>query len=433
MLNINIVTVIGANGAMGAAVAGIFASFGNVKVNMVSRTLNKSLEGIEKAVKSVRADSIRSNLVARTYEDLAACIHESDWVFESVAEDYEIKDEINTVIARYRKPGTIVSTGTSGLSIEKLKNVFDEEAKSLYFVTHFFNPPYSLPLCELIPNESADADTIESLKLYLEQVLIRKVVVLKDAPAFLANRIGFQFMNEALQFAELYEDRGGIDYIDAILGPFTGRGMAPLVTVDFIGLDVYKAITDNLYHSISDLYSNSFILPRFVDSLINEGKLGRKCGQGLYKLDRDSTGKKHIFVYDIKSQTYRAKIKYSFYFVEKMVAAIKESKYEEAIRILLNNDSEEAKISTYFLIKYVVYSVFVTKEIADSIHDADTVMSYGFNWVPPLGLLELFGGKEAIIESMKTDNRLLPFISAFSETEIYPSKLNYRRYLRAKF
>lgn len=137
MLNINIVTVIGANGAMGAAVAGIFASFGNVKVNMVSRTLNKSLEGIEKAVKSVRADSIRSNLVARTYEDLAACIHESDWVFESVAEDYEIKDEINTVIARYRKPGTIVSTGTSGLSIEKLKNVFDEEAKSLYFVTHF--------------------------------------------------------------------------------------------------------------------------------------------------------------------------------------------------------------------------------------------------------------------------------------------------------
>lgn len=290
-----------------------------------------------------------------------------------------------------------------------------------------------MPLCELIPNESADADTIESLKLYLEQVLIRKVVVLKDAPAFLANRIGFQFMNEALQFAELYEDRGGIDYIDAILGPFTGRGMAPLVTVDFIGLDVYKAITDNLYHSISDLYSNSFILPRFVDSLINEGKLGRKCGQGLYKLDRDSTGKKHIFVYDIKSQTYRAKIKYSFYFVEKMVAAIKESKYEEAIRILLNNDSEEAKISTYFLIKYVVYSVFVTKEIADSIHDADTVMSYGFNWVPPLGLLELFGGKEAIIESMKTDNRLLPFISAFSETEIYPSKLNYRRYLRAKF
>ncbi|WP_310829922.1 3-hydroxyacyl-CoA dehydrogenase family protein [Paenibacillus pedocola] len=433
MLNIKIVTVIGANGAMGAAVAGIFASFGNVKVNMVSRTLNKSMDGIEKAVKSVRADSIRSNLVARTYEDLAVCIHESDWVFESVAEDYEIKDEINSVIARYRKPGTIVSTGTSGLSIEKLKNVFDEEAKSLYFVTHFFNPPYSLPLCELIPNESADQETIESLKIYLEQVLIRKVVVLKDAPAFLANRIGFQFMNEALQFAELYEDRGGIDYIDAILGPFTGRGMAPLVTVDFIGLDVYKAITDNLYHSISDLYSNSFMLPQFVDNLINEGKLGRKCGQGLYKLDRDSTGKKHLFVYDIKSQTYRPKIKYSFYFVEKMVAAIKESKYEEAIKILLDNDSEEAKICSYFLIKYVVYSVYVTNEIAYGIHDADTVMAYGFNWVPPLALLELFGGKEAIIEFMKTDNRLIPFIPSFNTSEIFPSKLNYRRYLRAKF
>lgn len=401
MLNINTVTVIGANGAMGAAVAGIFASFGNVKVNMVSRTLSKSMEGIEKAVKSVRADSIRRNLVARSYEDLADCIVESDWVFESVAENYDIKNEINTVISRYRKPGTIVSTGTSGLSIEILKNVFDKEAQSLYFVTHFFNPPYSLPLCELIPNESADRETIESLKVYLEQVLIRKVVVLKDAPAFLANRIGFQFMNEALQFAELYEDRGGIDYIDAILGPFTGRGMAPLVTVDFIGLDVYKAITDNLYQNISDLYSNSFLLPQYIDRLIKENKLGRKCGQGLYKLDRDSTGKKHIFVYDIKSQTYRSKIKYSFYFVEKMVAAIKESKYDEAIEILLNNDSEEARICSYFLIKYVVYSVFVANEIADSIQDADTVMAFGFNWVPPLALVELFGGKEAIIDLMK--------------------------------
>lgn len=433
MITINTVTVIGANGAMGAAVAGIFASFGNVKVYMVSRTLNKSLEGIEKAIESVRADSIRDHLIPKTFDDLAQCIVESDWIFESVAEDYEVKNEVNSIISRYRKPGTIVSTGTSGLSIEKLKESFDMEGQSLYFVTHFFNPPYSLPLCELVPSEQSDKEVTYLLKDYLEKVLIRKVVVLKDAPAFLANRVGFQFMNEALQFAQLYQDRGGIDYIDAILGPFTGRGMAPLVTVDFIGLDVYKAITDNLFYNTTDCYNDSFQLPDYINTLIKEKRLGRKCGQGLYKLERDSTGKKHIYVYDIQSHSYRSQIQYSFYFVEKMVAAIKESKYDEAIKILINNDSEEARICSYFLQKYITYSALVADEIAGSLHDADTVMAYGFNWVPPLALLQLFGGKEAVIDHMSKDSRLTPFIESFTGINIQSSNMDFRRYLRAKF
>ena len=110
-----------------------------------------------------------------------------------------------------------MSTGTSGLSIEELKNSFDTEGQSLYFGTHFFNPPYHLPLCEIIPTHVSNKDVLASLQRYLEDTLLRKTVIVKDSAAFLANRIGFQFLNEALHLAELNKEHGGIDYIDAIM------------------------------------------------------------------------------------------------------------------------------------------------------------------------------------------------------------------------
>ena len=118
------------------------------------------------------------------------------------------------------------------------------------------------------------------------------VVEVKDAPAFLANRIGFQFINEAMQYAQRYQDRGGIDYVDGILGSFTGRTMAPLTTADFVGLDVHKAIVDNLYANTCDYAHSSFVLPSFCQELIDAGLLGRKAGAGLYKMQIDENGKK---------------------------------------------------------------------------------------------------------------------------------------------
>ncbi|MFN3245255.1 MAG: 3-hydroxyacyl-CoA dehydrogenase NAD-binding domain-containing protein, partial [Leptonema sp. (in: bacteria)] len=120
------VTVLGANGTMGAGSAAILAAFGNLKVYMIARTLDKAQEGIEKAVESVRSDIIRQNMIPATYDDLEKCVAESDWVFEAVAESYEAKLPINQRIAKARKPGTLVSTVSSGLSIEKLANMFDE-------------------------------------------------------------------------------------------------------------------------------------------------------------------------------------------------------------------------------------------------------------------------------------------------------------------
>ena len=140
-----------------------------------------------------------------------------------------------------------------------------------------------MTLCEFIPSQYADKTQAHLLKLYLRDVLHRNVVEVKDTAAFMGNRIGFQFINLALQFAEKYKYSGGIDYIDTIMGGFTGRAMAPLTTSDFVGLDVHQAIVKNIYENTCDYEHNSFVLPAFVQEMIREKRLGRKSGAGLYK------------------------------------------------------------------------------------------------------------------------------------------------------
>lgn len=137
-------------------------------------------------------------------------------------------------------------------------------------------------------------------------------------------------INEILQLAEKYKYNGGIDYIDAIIGPFTGRAMAPLVTANFVGLDVHKAIVDNLYENTHDFVHSAFVLPDYVEKLVEKGKLGRKSGEGLYKTFLHDNGTKIHQVYDIENNHYREIIKYIFPFVEQMVKYLKTGDYEKA-------------------------------------------------------------------------------------------------------
>ncbi|HMY47698.1 MAG TPA: 3-hydroxyacyl-CoA dehydrogenase NAD-binding domain-containing protein, partial [Leptospiraceae bacterium] len=142
MREIKTVTVLGANGTMGANSAAIVAAFGHAKVHMLARSVDKAKEGIKIAVDSVRSGVIEKNFIPGTYDaDLEKAVSESDWVFELVAEDYAIKEPLNKRIAASRKPGTIVSTVSSGLSIERLASHFDADGQKYYYGTHFFNPP----------------------------------------------------------------------------------------------------------------------------------------------------------------------------------------------------------------------------------------------------------------------------------------------------
>ncbi|HKL79630.1 MAG TPA: 3-hydroxyacyl-CoA dehydrogenase family protein, partial [Mobilitalea sp.] len=411
----------------GCNLSGIFASFGKAKVFMICRSKEKAEKAVEEAIKSVRAEAIRPSLIPLDYDDLKDCVPSSDLVLECVAEEYDVKKETYRLIHPFLRDHTIIASVTSGLSIQLLSEVFEEKYRKNYLGLHFFNPPYHMSLCEVIPSTRTSRDIKDNLKGYLKEVLYRKVVEVKDQPAFLGNRIGFQFINEALQYAEQYKEFGGIDYIDSILGQYTGRSMAPIVTADFVGLDIHKSIVDNLYDNTDDFARNTFLLPQFVKELVREGRLGRKVGEGFYKTMIDGDGVKHRYVYDIKSMEYRKIIQYHFPFSEQMIEKLANGDYIDAMHILESSKSTEAQICLYFLVKYITYSISIAMSVSDSLHDADDVMAAGFNWIPPLSLIKALGGSVKYKELTKS---LLGI--ELTRIDIPDSLYDYRSFLKAK-
>lgn len=431
---IKTVTVLGANGTMGRNIAAIFASFGKAKVYMVSRSIESAKQAAEMAAKSVRADAIKGNLIPADYAMLEKCVNDSELIFESVAEDLNTKLDVNKQLAQYVDNETIICTGSSGLSIRQLAEVFPVSIRKNYLGVHFYNPPYNLTLCELIPSEYTDKKLLNEINDYVSNTLHRTAVEVKDAPAFLGNRIGFQFINEGLQYAEKYKEKGGIDYIDSILGQFTGRSMAPLVTSDFVGLDVHKAIVDNLYENTNDYARNTFIFPEFTNNMVDKGTLGRKTKIGLYKLEISETGKKKL-VYDITSESYREISKYNFPFVERMIASFKIGDYNSAFKALINDQSIEAQLCLEFMLKYVIYSLNANTLVGTTIHSADDVMATGFNWCPPLAVIQaLFG--VAYFKELANERLSKELISEIDLEKLLStvknSKYDYRRFFKAK-
>ena len=432
-MKIGTVTVIGVTGTMGANIAGIFASFGNAKVYCVGRDIEKVYKTIPRIVKSVKADSIASNLIPADFSSLENCVRESDLVFESSKEDINVKMEIATRVGNALQQHAISGTGSSGLSITKIAECYPEKLRSHVFGIHMFNPPYTLPLCEVTPTRYSDPSLKEELEVYLKNKLHRTVVEVKDSPAFLGNRLGFQFINEALQFAEKYKDNGGIDYIDALLGPFTGRTMAPLITSDFVGLDVHKAIVDNIYANTHDYAHESFVFPDFASKLVSKGNLGRKSGSGLYKTIKYENGLKRQTVYDINTGLYRDVIPYVFPFADKMKKHIAVGDYQKAFECLINNHSQEAEICLSFLLKYIVYSLFATEEVGYEITAADDVMATGFNWCPPLALFQALttvADVRTLIHDYLSEICQKIDVDHYFE-DVKPSKYDYRIYLKS--
>lgn len=433
MIDIHVVTVIGVTGTMGANVAGIFASFGNAKVYCVGRDIEKVKRTIPRIVKSVRADAIAGHLIPADFSMLEACVSESDLVFESSAEDMEVKSGIAQRVGQALKRTAISCTGTSGLSITALSEYYPEELRSHFFGVHMFNPPYNMPLCELIPTVYSDRDILEGLKGYLGKVLFRTVVEVKDSPAFLGNRIGFQFINEALQYADRYKDNGGIDYIDAILGTFTGRAMAPIATSDFVGMDVHKAIVDNIYQNTEDYAHETFLLPEFFQKLVAGNRLGRKTKGGMFQLIRYENGWKRQTVYDISTGTYRDVIPYAFPFADRMKKYLSEGDYAKAFSQLVENHSSEAEICLAFLLKYIMYSLYAANEVGFTTEAADDVMAAGFNWCPPLAMYQAISSVADVAALVR---ERLPEVCQKVDVDrllavIMPSKYDYRLYFKS--
>jgi 3-hydroxyacyl-CoA dehydrogenase len=415
-MNIKTVTILGANGTMGSQCTGIIAGFGNAKVFMIARSIDKANEGINNAIDSIKSDAIKDQLIPKTYEDIKECVEQSDWIFELTAEDIETKQNINKQISQFKKPKAIVSTVSSGLSIDELAKDFSKNEQKYYFGTHFFNPPYKMLLCELIPNSNSDLKIQKELFDYLQNILHRKVVITKNTPGFAGNRIGFQLLNEAILFAEKNKEKGNFSYIDKLLGGFTGRAMPPFATIDLVGLDVHKAIVENIYNLTNDFARDSFKLPKTIKDLILKGKLGNKTNGGFYTKE----SKKDIFNFD---------------FIDQSKEKIAEGKYKEAYQILINTDTYESNIIQYFFARYISYSLSLVGSVVKTKEDIDKVMAYGFSWLPPCALVDLIGNKAVVIELLNKYKMPIPEIiikhSSNKKFFTLQSELDFRSFIKA--
>lgn len=415
MKTVKTVTVLGANGTIGSLCSGLIAGFGSAKVYLVARTIAKAKEGKARAMDSIKSESIKNQLIPKTYQNLKECLSKSNWILEAVSEDFALKQKLNNLITKYKRPGTIVSTTTSGLSITRLAKSFSPQEQKYYFGTHFFNPPYKMVLCEFITNPNSDPKVQQFLSNYLSNVLHRQLVITSDTPAFAGNRIGFLILNQAAQFAARYQDKGGIAYIDHLLGGLSGRALPPLKTIDLVGLDTHQAIVDNLH----------FKTPLFIKQLIRHGQLGDKTHQGLYQGE---------LVFNIQKQNYQSISKFDYDFLAQAKSKIADGQYSAAVKILLQTSGSEAKIIQYFFARYISYSLSLVGPVVKSKEDVDKVMAYGFNWLPPCALVDLIGIRATLKLIKKFKLTVPPILSKVSPSiTLYSlqNQLDFRSFLRA--
>ncbi|MGH7781146.1 MAG: 3-hydroxyacyl-CoA dehydrogenase family protein [Candidatus Binataceae bacterium] len=384
------VAILGANGTMGAGAAGIFAGAG-FEVTMLAREHGKAGAGMKAAQNAARAEAVSDRIKLGNYDtDLELAIREAGFVFESLAEDIALKRHFFEQIDRFRGADAIIATGSSGLSIAEMSKGRGDSFRKHFLGVHLFNPPHVIVGTEVIPGAETDPAILKSVVAMLTKRLGRKVIITKDRPAFVGNRVGFKVLNEVAQLATEH----GVAYMDYLVGPQTGRAMAPLATVDLVGWDVHKAIVDNVHQNCEDEAHGCFNLPAFMEKGIDEGRLGDKTPErgGFYR----KSGKETL-VLDPKTGSHAPlKRPAPIEFVEKMKSLNHVGCYRKAMAVLREARGADADLCRRVVLGYVSYGLGRVGEVAASAADVDSIMSNGFNWAPPTAIVDLIGAREMI-------------------------------------
>ncbi|MBA3460142.1 MAG: 3-hydroxyacyl-CoA dehydrogenase family protein [Deltaproteobacteria bacterium] len=385
------VVVLGANGAMGSGSGAVFAAAG-IPTVFLARTREKAEAGRERAESMVKSNAISRFITTGTYEeDLERAVAAADLVFEAVAEDLETKRTFFSRVDRARKLDAIIATVSSGLSIAAMCAGQSESFQRHFLGIHFFNPPTVIVGCELIAHAGTDPAVTAYVRELLAGTLGREVIETADTPAFAGNRVGFKVLNEVAQLAEEH----GVAFMDQLVGPHSGRAMPPLVTVDFVGWDVHKAIVDNLYANTKDEAHEAFKLPAYMQRGIDAGRLGNKTKAGFFKKDES----KNVMVLDPTRDEYRLVAEVAAplpAFVEQMKAAIHVGRYERAMDAFCTAEGKEADLLRRVVLGYISYGLGRVGEVVQHARDIDRIMGFGFNWAPPSVLADAIGTRRTI-------------------------------------
>ncbi|WLR50493.1 3-hydroxyacyl-CoA dehydrogenase NAD-binding domain-containing protein [Bacillus tianshenii] len=330
-------------------------------------------------------------------------LSEVDWIIEVVVENLEIKQKVFARVDEVRKPGTIVSSNTSGISIEAMAEGRSEDFQKHFLGTHFFNPPRYLKLLEVIPTQHTGPEVLTFMKGFGEDVLGKGVVEAKDTPNFIANRIGTYGLLVTVQ--EMQKGGYSVGEVDSVTGPLIGRPKsATFRTLDVVGLDTFAHVAKNVYDNVEGVEKEVFEVPAFMKSMLEKGWLGSKSGQGFYLKKKTEKGKE---ILELNPETLeyeeRKKLK---------AASVEMSKQEKGLarklKTLVYANDRAGEFVWNILKPVLLYSAKLHGEIADDIVAIDRAMKWGFGW--ELGPFETWDaiGLEKSVQRMKEEGEEIP-------------------------
>ena len=320
------------------------------------------------------------------FEDDLEKLQGVDWVIEVVVEKIDVKKSIFEKVDQYRKPGSIISSNTSGISIEAMAEGRSEDFQNHFLGTHFFNPPRYLKLLEVIPTKATNSEVLTFMKNFGENVLGKGVVIAKDTPNFIANRIGTYGL--LMTVREMIRGGYSVGEVDSVTGPLIGRPKsATFRTLDVVGLDTFIHVAKNVYDQVEGTEHEAFQIPDLMNKMLEKGWLGSKSGQGFYL-------KKGKEILELNPETLeyeeRKKLKAT------SIEIAKQSKgLTDKMKALVYSDDRAGQLVWNTLSPVLVYAGELLGRISDDIVAIDQAMKWGFGW--SLGPFELWDAVKSVL------------------------------------
>jgi 3-hydroxyacyl-CoA dehydrogenase len=420
--------VLGA-GTMGAQIAAHLANAGvpTILLDIAARelTAEEQAKGLTLESKEVRNRIARTGLEAAKKAKPAAFftpgtaalvsignfegdlpkLKDCDLIIEAVVENLEIKRSLYEKVEQHRRPGSVIASNTSGIPLKQLAEGRSEDFRAHFLGTHFFNPPRYMHLVEIIRTEWTRPEVSCFMYGFLDQRLGKGVVVAKDRPNFIANRIGT--FGAMVTIKTMLEDGYSIEEVDKITGQAVGRPKtATFRTFDLVGLDVFGHVVKNLYEALpEDDERDVFIAPEFLTQMIGRGILGNKTRGGFYKRQKGESGKQDIWVLDHATLDYRPseRVKLPALDMAKNIEDL-----PERIKALVWSKDRVGAFLWKTMSRTFRYAANHIPEIADTIVEVDRAMRWGFNW--ELGVFETWDaiGVEKSVARMKEEGQPIP-------------------------
>lgn len=414
---INKVAVLG-SGVMGSRIAAHFANIGckvylldivpreltetEIKKGLTlkdksvrNRIADENLSSVLKASPSpIYSSSDASKITTGNFEDNMNWLQETDWIIEAVVERLDIKKTVFDNVEKFRKPGTLVTTNTSGIPIHLMLEGRSEDFQKNFCGAHFFNPPRYLQLLEIIPTVKTDSSVIDFLMYYGDLYLGKTTVLCKDTPAFIANRIG---VFSIMAVFKLKKEFGlTIKEIDTLTGPLTGKPKsATFRTADIVGIDTLVKVADNIYKDCSkDEARAIFEIPDYVRKMVEKNWLGDKMAQGFYKKTKDASGKREIYELNTDSLEYgpSGKPKFASVGAAKPIDNLKDRL--KALNAAKDKAADFLRLLNYHVFQYASNRI---PEISEEFYKIDDGMKAGFGWeLGPFETWDVLGVEKSI-------------------------------------